>query len=46
MYSVGISEQRATFVLYDIYRLVLIVVESVYCALQTETFYIKDTFNL
>jgi hypothetical protein len=40
MCFVRISEQTATFVLYDINRLVFITeVESVYCAVHAESLY-------
>jgi len=45
MYSVRISEQTATFVLQDIYILVLYNT-GVSCAVHTESSYIKDTFSL
>ena len=47
MCSVWLSEQTATFALYIINRLDSITeVESVYCAVRTESLYNTDTFSL
>jgi hypothetical protein len=47
MCFVRISEQTATFVLYDIKRVVFITeVESVYSAVRTESLYKTDTLRL
>jgi hypothetical protein len=44
---VRVSEQTATFALYDIKRLVFITeVESVYSAVRTESLYKTDTLRL
>jgi len=44
---VWISEQTASFALHIIKRLVFITgVESVYCAVRTESLYNTDTFRL
>jgi len=45
--SIWISEQTANFSLYNINRVDFITeVESVYCAVRTESLYITDTFRL
>jgi hypothetical protein len=47
MCFVQISEQTATFALYNINRLVFITeVESVYSTVRTESLYKTDTFRL
>jgi hypothetical protein len=47
MCFVRISEQTATFALYDINRSVLITeMQSVYCAVRTESLDKTDTFRL
>jgi len=44
---VWISEQTANFALQNIIRVVFITeVESVYCAVRTESLYNTDTFHL
>ena len=47
MCFVRISEQTANFALQNIKRSVFVTeVESVYCAVRTESLYITDTFRL
>jgi hypothetical protein len=47
MCFVRISEQTATFALYNINRLIFITeVESVYSAVRTESLHKTDTFRL
>ena len=44
---VWISEQTANFALHNIKRLVFITdVESIYCAVRTESLYNTDTFRV
>jgi hypothetical protein len=47
MCFVRISEETATFALYNIKRLVFVTeVESVYCAVRAESLYKTDTLRL
>jgi hypothetical protein len=44
---VQISEKTATFALYDINRIFFIIeVESIYCAVRTESLYKVEKFRL